>query len=91
MERQRNRKEKNPRRCYGAEPYQKLSSVPRPNYVLCIIGKKRQRQARKVNKVCHAANRSRLLSQILLFLKKCTYIFDNAYLIEISRLSVKIL
>ena len=63
-----------PQGCYGAEPYQKLSSVPRPNYVFCIIGKKRQRQARKVNIVCHAANRSRLLSQILLFLKKCVHI-----------------
>ena len=52
----------NPLGCYGAEPYQKLSSVPRPNYVFCIIGKKRQRQARKVNKVCHTANRSHLLS-----------------------------
>ena len=24
-----------PQGCYGAEPYQKLSSVPRPNYVFC--------------------------------------------------------
>ena len=89
MERQRNRKEKILGDVMGQSHIR--TSVPQPNCVFCIIGKKRQRQTRKVNIVCHAANRSRLLSQILLFLKKCTYIFDNAYLIEISRLSVKIL